>query len=50
VKTFVGRREKGVRQLFSCVRQNEGVLLNQPVKVDCVKQAVFLQPTAFQAG
>jgi hypothetical protein len=50
VKTFVGRREKGVRQLFSCVRQNEGVLLNQPVKAGCDKQAVFLQPPAFQAG
>jgi hypothetical protein len=32
------------------VRQNEGVLFNQPVKVDCVKQAAFLRPPAFQAG
>ena len=32
------------------MRENEGVLLNQPVKAGCVKQVVFLQPPAFQAG
>jgi len=31
------------------VREYEGVLLNQPVKAVCVKQAAFLQPPAFQA-
>jgi hypothetical protein len=50
VKTFAGRREKGVSPLFSHVRENEGILLNQPLQADFGKQAVFPQPPAFQAG
>ena len=32
------------------MHKNEDALLNQPVKAGCDKQAVILQPPAFQAG
>jgi hypothetical protein len=42
VTTFASTREKSLQQLFSRVRENEEVLLNQPVKVGCAKQAVIM--------
>jgi len=31
-----------MRQLLSCVRENGGAPLNQPVKAGCAKQAVIV--------
>jgi hypothetical protein len=39
-----------MQQLLSCVRENEGAPVKQPVVAVCDKQAVILQPPAFQAG
>jgi len=39
-----------MRQLLSCVRENEGAPVKQPVVAVCARQAVFLRPPAFQAG
>ena len=43
VKTFARMREKSMRKLLSCVRENEEALLNQPVKAVCAKQAVIVR-------
>jgi hypothetical protein len=47
---FCQNAQKSMWQLLSCVCENGGAPLNQPVASVCVKQAVILQPSAFQAG
>jgi hypothetical protein len=42
VKTFAGKRERGMKQLLPCEREDEETLFKQPVKATPIKQAVIL--------